>query len=112
MRVRIALVVAVLAAAMLASPAGALAGTAKVKVGNDYFRPGTLKVKPKTKVKFKWKGGAMHNVTYKRGPGKPFASKTTKKKGVNFKKTFRKKGKYKLYCTLHPSTMKMKVKVR
>jgi plastocyanin len=112
MRARITLVVAVLAAGMLASPAGVLAGTTKVKVGNDFFRPGVLKIKPKTKVKFKWAGGVKHNVTYKSGPGRAFASKTTKKKGVNFKRTFKKKGKYKLYCTLHPSSMKMKVKVR
>jgi len=109
MRTRIALVVAVLAAACLLIPSGAAAGTKKVKVDNDFFSPNKISIHHGTTIKFDWVGGVKHNVTYKSGPGKPFASKSTKKKGVNFKKTFKKKGTYKLICTLH-SGMKLKVK--
>jgi len=111
MRIRIALVLAVLAAVTMLAPSGALAGTKKVKVGNDFFNPGKISIGNGTTVKFKWDGGVKHNVTYKSGPGKPFASKSTKKSGVNFKKTFKKKGTYKLFCTFHPDDMKLKVKV-
>jgi plastocyanin len=111
MRIRIAFVIAAVAAVSLLPPTGALAGTKKVTVGNNFFKPKTVKIQRKSTVKFKWSGGVNHNVTKKSGPGKAFASKTTKKKGVNFKKTFKKQGTYKLFCTIHPDTMNMKVKV-
>jgi plastocyanin len=64
-----------------------------------------------TKVKFNWTGNNSHNVTKKRGPGGGFASPTTSSSGINFTKKFKKAGTYKLICTIHPDTMKMKLEV-
>lgn len=117
MRLRIGLVVlALFALAFGASYAGVAGagggGKAKVKLGDNFFKPKKKKVDAGTKVKFKWIGDNPHNVTKKRGPGRAFASETTSERGVNFKKRFRKSGKYKLICTIHPDTMRMKLKVR
>ncbi len=46
----------------------------------------------------------------KKGPGADFASKTTKKKGVNFEHKFKQRGTYKLICTVH-TEMKLTVDV-
>ena len=110
----LALALGVLGATMLAAGSAAAGGKgAKVTVGNNFFSPATKRVKRGTKVRFKWTGGgAPHNVTKRRGPGGKIASKTTAKRGVNFVHRFKKKGTYKLYCTIHPSSMKLKLRVR
>jgi plastocyanin len=110
--VPVIMAVALLGAMTLAvSSAPAGGRTTKIKVGNNFFSPEKKTVKRGTKVRFKWEGGALHNVTKRKGPGGKIASKTTKKSGVNYTKTFKRKGTYKLICTIHPS-MKLKLKVR
>ncbi len=86
--------------------------TTKVTVGNNFFDPSSKTVRKGTKVKFKWVGGVPHNVKKRKGPGGKFKSKTTAKKGVQFTKKFKKKGTYKLICTIHPDSMRMKLRVR
>jgi len=112
--VLVAVALATLGAAVLAAgPATAGGKRAKVTVGNNFFKPAKKAVKRGTKVKFRWTGGgAPHNVTKRRGPGGKIASKTTAKRGVNFAHTFKKRGTYKLLCTIHPSSMKLKLTVR
>ena len=101
---------------------------AKVKVLDDFFSPDTLKVKKDTKVSFKWDKFNLntHNVTMKKGPKgvkktkKPCAKgKITKCNksasgsiGINFAPTFNKKGTYDFVCTIHPTVMKLTVKVK
>ena len=101
---------------------------AKVKVLDDFFSPDTLKVKKDTKVSFKWDKINLntHNVTLKKGPKgvkktkKPCAKgKITKCNksasgsiGINFAPTFNKKGTYDFVCTIHPTVMKLTVKVK
>lgn len=86
---------------------------AKVQVGNNFFSPENVKLKRKGKITFKWDGGgAPHDVTKLKGPGGSFGSDTTSQSGFKYKKKFKKKGKYTLYCTIHPSSMVMKVKVK
>jgi plastocyanin len=53
-----------------------------------------------------------HNVVKKKGPGGDFASETTDAPGVNFKKKFKKTGRYKLICTIHPDEMVLRLRVR
>jgi plastocyanin len=108
--VAIALVAALGVATVLAGPVGARAGTT-VKVDDNFFSPDRKSVRKGTKVKFKWVGSNPHNVTKASGPGGSFDSDTTSSRGVNFKKKFKKKGKYKLICTIHPG-MKMKLRVK
>ncbi len=91
--------------------------TPKVKVADDYFAPETVKVKAGSKVKFKWDGmnTNSHNVTLKKGPRgakkKDFTS-ATGSIGIKFAPKFKKKGTYDFYCTIHPGTMQLTVKVK
>jgi plastocyanin len=98
-----------LALAALGGVAGARASTT-VKVGDNFFSPDRKTVSKGTKVKFKWVGNNDHNVVKSSGPGGSFSSPTTDAPGVNFSKKFKKKGTYKLICTIH-SGMDMKLKV-
>lgn len=108
-----AIVILALLGAMTLTLTSASAGgkTTKIKVGNNFFSPEKKAVKRGTKVRFKWDGGALHNVTKRKGPAGKIASKTTRKPGVNFTKSFKRKGVYRLICTIHPS-MKLKLTVR
>jgi plastocyanin len=119
---------AIAAGAALALPIGGSAAggepvaetakkTAKVKVGDDFFSPTTLKVKKGTKVKWKWlpENGNPHNVTLTKGPKgvkkKDLTSKTGSI-GVKFNRKLKKKGTYKFICTIHATVMKQTVKVK
>ena len=126
--------VALVALVALAMPATGAAGEhhrakkAKVKVMDDFFSPDTLKVKKNTKVSFKWDKFNLntHNVTMKKGPKgvkktkKPCAKgKITKCNksasgsiGIKFNPKFNKKGTYDFVCTIHPTVMKLTVKVK
>ena len=94
----------VLLAAMITT--SALAGAppvkqAKVDVDGLKFTPGTLKIKQGTKVVWKWVDGSdiQHNIYVMRGPAK-FHSKTMAK--GSFSHLFTKRGKYVLFCRIHP----------
>jgi plastocyanin len=110
LRLTLAIVLATaLALTALGGVAGARASTT-VKVGDNFFKPDNKTVSKGTKVKFKWVGNNNHNVTKTSGPGGSFSSSTTDARGVNFSKKFKKKGTYKLICTIHAG-MDMKLKV-
>lgn len=114
MRKTIALLGAVaIVAAVAFAPSAATAGSpVTVKVKDNKFKPNGLTVKKGTVIKFRWvRTRAPHNVTKASGPGKNFQSKTTKKKGVNFKKRFNRAGNYLLVCSVHDG-MDMNLKVR
>jgi plastocyanin len=89
--------VLVLAWAGLASAAP----TQTIKLKDNFFAPSKKTVKRGTTVRFKWAGFNPHNVVKASGPGARFASRTTWRRGVNFKKKFKKVGAYRLVCTLH-----------
>ena len=95
---------------MLGTSAGAR-GSFTVKLDDDFFAPKSAKVSAGTKVRFKWVGEDDHSVAKRSGPGGSFASELTDTRGVNFQKTFRKKGTYKLICTIHDQ-MKMTLEVK
>jgi plastocyanin len=110
----IAVVVATGAVALVSVLGGVASGAPKatVKLGDNFFSPTEKTVAAGTKVRFNWTGGHRHNVTKNSGPGGGFASRTTRVNGVNFAKKFTKAGTYRLICTIHPATMKLKLKVR
>lgn len=131
-RLSTALVAAIAGLAVaVAAPSGVLAGsgpaadsagkkrTAKVKVYDDYYSPATMKVKKRTKVKWKWQDTFNpHDVTLRKGPK---SLKRKDKKRLNsetrvgdyvFKATLKKKGKYKFYCSIHSTTMKQTIRVK
>jgi plastocyanin len=101
---------AVILALVLATPAAA--ATKNVKVGDDYFvksgKPRTVTVSKGTTVKWNWKGSDQHNVVVQKGP-KKFQS-ALKTKG-SFKRTLKKRGTYKIICSIHAPDMRMTIRV-
>lgn len=101
---------AVILALVLAAPAAA--ATKNVKVGDDYFvksgKARTVTVSKGTTVKWNWKGSDQHNVVVQKGP-KKFQS-ALKTKG-SFKRTLKKRGTYKIICSIHAPDMRMTLKV-
>jgi plastocyanin len=106
-----ALVLALAGLLALGGLAGAqYKGSTTVKLLSDSFSPDKKSVSKGTKVKFKWVDG-KHNIIKSKGPGGPIDSGIYSTPGVNFKKKFKKAGKYKLVCTLHENMiLKLKVK--
>jgi plastocyanin len=129
MRRALATVTALVAIVALAMPATGIAGkSAKIVVKDDFYSKSKLNVKKNTKVTFKWDKFNLdtHNVTFKSGPKGIKKSKKPCSKGsiakcntsqsgsigINFAPTFDKKGTYKFQCTIHPTTMSLKVVVK
>jgi plastocyanin len=112
MRRVIAIATSLAAAAILVVASGASGrATETVDVGDDFFAPKKLKIEKNDRVAFNWIGENEHDVALGDGPGKFFNSGPTDEPGVNFKKKFKKTGKYTLICTLHSEmTMNLKVK--
>lgn len=110
---RIALAVCGLAALAILVLGGASAGArggVTIKLGDDFFDPASAKIAKGTKVRFKWTGADEHNMIKKKGPGGDFSSPRTDERGVNFKHRFRKRGTYRIVCTIHDE-MKLKLRV-
>ncbi len=101
---------AVILALVLAAPAAA--ATKNVKVGDDFFvksgKPRTVSVAKGTTVKWNWKGSDQHNVVVQKGP-KKFQS-ALKTKG-SFQRKLKKRGTYKIICSIHAPDMRMTLKV-
>jgi plastocyanin len=99
--------------ALALAPAAAAPRPKTVKVADVKFAPERLKVREGTLVRFNWVDEMNHDVTKSSGPGRPFASRTTSKPGVNFKRRFKKPGRYRLICTVHATDgMKMTLRVK
>ena len=95
--------------ALLAAPA--TAGTPVVKVDDNFFKPGKVTVKKGGKVVWKWVGSNPHNVELRKPNGKRAKSSPIKTSG-KFRHRFRKVGKWRAICVVHPTTMRMKVVVK
>lgn len=106
-----------IAAALVAAafPAAAFgASTKKVQVGDDYYGPTKVTVKPGTKIKWSWlaDNSNSHDVKLSSAPKgfKKFKSASAAS-DYSYSKKLTKKGTYKIVCTLH-HTMKMTIVVR
>ena len=115
------------AAALIAVAVGALAAPASpsakatqlkvVKVKDDFYTPDSVRVRKGGKVRWKWTPVFNnHDVTLLKGPDGvrkgDFRSQTTSNPDYEFTKRFRKPGRYRFYCTVHPDVMQMTVRVR
>jgi plastocyanin len=105
--VRKLLLLAALIAAVFALPATAATTTKTTTLKDDYFTKGKLTVKKNTTVVWKWKTSDEHTVTDFDGR---FGSKQTTK--GSFKHKFRKKGKFTVYCLVHPVEMRQRIVVK
>ncbi|HEX2413796.1 MAG TPA: plastocyanin/azurin family copper-binding protein [Thermoleophilaceae bacterium] len=81
-------------------------------VSDNYFvkagSPRKVTVERNDTVVWSWRGSNPHNVTVTRGPLK-FASRT-KTSGV-YRKKLRRRGTYRILCTVHAPTMRMTLEV-
>jgi plastocyanin len=112
--VRKSIVGALTCALVAAAAPPAAAATVKVKVGDNYFvRDGavpTVRVSKGTRVKWVFRGDSPHNVKVDRGPVS-FGSSTMT--SGSFAKKVRRKGTYRLYCSVHGADdQRMKLVVR
>ena len=99
----------VAALALLAAVAvPALAATRTVKVDDNVFSPKSLSVRKGDSVRFRWVGRAPHNVARSSGPS--FSTIGIRRSGTVTRR-LRRRGTYRLVCTIHPG-MSMKVVVR
>ena len=97
----------ILAAALIAAmPAGA-SSTKHVAVKDDFFSSKKLTVAKGTKVVWTWKGKRKHNVSAANG-----SFRSSSRKTGTFSHTFKKKGKYLIFCTIHAPDMQMKITVK
>ena len=101
------LILAVLIAAVFAIPATA-AGTKTTYLKDDFFVKGKITVKKGTTVVWKWNTKHRHTVTEYNGN---WGTTNERKKG-SFKRKFKKKGKWTVYCLVHPVEMRQKIVVK
>jgi plastocyanin len=97
----------VLVAAAVGTSTAAAGTSPTVKVADDHFKPGKVTVTKNSTVVWTWKGKHRHSVTE---IADKFGSKV-KRKG-SYKHKFAKKGKFTIYCKVHPIDMRMKVVVK
>jgi plastocyanin len=100
---------ACLGQAIVQEPAGvaAAARAASVTVGDDFFRPTSLRVRAGTTVRWTWRGRDVHNVTVTSGPTR-FSSPT--QRSGTFSRRLRKRGTYRIVCTVHGQRMTIRVR--
>ena len=100
---------AIITAAALAVPGTEAAATRTVKVDDYRFSPASITVRRNTKVRWVWVGSASHDVETRSGPA-DFGSEVMTK--GSYSRTFKKKGVYRIDCSLHSSVMRMTVRVK
>ena len=93
-----------------AEPAARVAKVREVAVGSNFYDPRRLTVARGQRVRWVWDVGIQrHSVTVRRGPQR-FDSRL-QSSGI-YSRRFSKPGTFKLYCTEHPSSMRMTLVVR
>ena len=100
------LLVALVIALVAAAPAAAR--TRNVKIGDNFFKPKTMTVHKGTIVRWNWTGNNSHNVVVQKGP-RHFQSAL--KSSGHFSKRLRRRGTYKIICSIHAPDMHMTIKV-
>ena len=107
------LLVAALVAAFSATLVTQAAAARTVDVGDDYFlRKGespTVRVGKGTRVTWRWVGRDLHNVAVTSGPRK---FRSSLKDSGRFSRKLRRRGTYKIICTIHQPDMAMTLRVR
>ena len=119
---RVSVVATVAAVALGLGAVAAPASLAKatkpkvVMVLDNFYKPDSVRVRKGGRVRWDWGPDFnIHNVTLKKAPRgvkkSRFRSQTTNDADYAFAKRFRKVGKYRFYCTIHPESMRMTVRV-
>jgi plastocyanin len=87
--------------------AAAAARAASVTVGDDFFRPRSLRIRVGTSVRWTWRGRDVHNVTVTSGPVR-FRSRT--QRSGTFTRRLSRRGIYRIVCTVHGQRMTIRVR--
>ncbi len=101
------LTLAALIAAVFAIPAMA-ATTKSTTLKDDFFTKSSLTVTKGTTVKWTWATKHKHTVTELSGK---WGSKTPRKTDT-VRHTFKKRGKFTVYCLVHPVEMRQRITVK
>ena len=121
---RTTLLVPALAAVVLAAGAGTDAGSTlppkpkyfkSVRVGDNFYAPMRIVVKPYTKVTWRWpvEVGDTHDVRFQRGPrGVPHYQSEPAAADYRYAKLLIKQGTYRIVCTFHLGEMQQTIIVR
>ena len=89
-----------------AAPDAGTSATRSITVGDDFFKPRRITVSRGTVLRFVWRRTRhLHNVT-RRGQ----SSKTTRRRGTVVRRTVTRSTTF--ICTVHPDTMRLRVRVR
>jgi plastocyanin len=103
----------VLIVALLVVAAPAAARTRNIKIGDDYFvRAGsvpTVTVAKGATVRWNWRGNRQHNVVVKSGPA---SFQSALKRYGSYSRRMRKRGTYRIVCSIHQPDMAMTLKVK
>jgi len=82
----------------------------EIDVGDLFFSPARLEVKRGATLRWRFTGDTLHNVTLAQGP-RGFSSFDLDRERT-FEQKLDKRGTYRLFCGLHPTTMLQTVRVR
>jgi plastocyanin len=103
----------VLILAPLVAAAPAAAATRNVKIGDDYYvragSPPTVTVSKGTTVRWNWRGSRQHNVLVRSGP---VSFQSALKRSGSFSRRMRRRGTYRIVCSIHQPDMAMTLKVK
>jgi plastocyanin len=114
--VHVAVLAVAAAVAGAASPALARsAPSTTVEVADDFFAPTRLTVKQGTRLVFRWPSANddSHDVTLTSAPsGVRRWHSPVRRSDYSYRRTLRRAGTYRIICTLHPTQMRLTVRIR
>jgi plastocyanin len=97
---------------VLAAASPAAAATRTVRLGDNWFvrdsGSRTVTVDQGTRVRWRWTGRNEHNVSVRRGPVR---FESAFKRSGTFSRTLRRRGTYRIVCTIHRPAMRMRLVV-
>jgi plastocyanin len=92
----------------VADPDAEASATKRVRVGDFFFRSGSITIQRGDTVRWVWVGRAPHNVRVTSGPVE-FRSRI--KRDGAYRKRLNRRGTYRYLCTVHPTDMRGRVVV-
>jgi plastocyanin len=105
--------IALIATTALVAATPAAAATRTVRLGDDWFvrdgSPRTVSVGKGDTVRWRWTGRDQHNVAVQSGPAR-FQSPL--KRSGTFSRKLRRRGTYRIICSIHQPDMRMTLRVR
>jgi plastocyanin len=97
----------------LVAAAPAAGATRTVRLGDDWFvregSPRTVTVSRGDTVRWRWTGRNQHNVAVRSGPAR-FQSPL--KRSGTYSRKLRRRGTYRIICSIHQPDMRMTLRVR